>query len=82
MNVEKEAFARGDRMKITMSGKPAMSGRKHFRLEPTDVPRRTGQRLVLVPGAIGSYHGRSSQMLREIQGARRIHRSGAENRHT
>jgi hypothetical protein len=42
MNVEKEAFAKGDRIKITMSGKPAMSGRKHFRLEPTDVPRRTG----------------------------------------
>jgi len=82
MNVEKEAFAKGDRIKTTMSGKPAMSGRKHFRLEPTDVPRKTGQRLVLVPSAIGSYHGRSSQMLREIRGARRIHRSGADNRHT
>ncbi len=82
MNVEKEPFAQGGRIKITMSGKPAMSGPEHFSPEPTDVPRGTGWRPVLVPGAIGSYDGRSSQMLREIRGARRIHRSGAENQHT
>jgi hypothetical protein len=57
MNVKKEAFAQGDRIKITMSGKLALSGREHFRLEPTDVSRGTGRRPVLVPDAVGSYHG-------------------------